>query len=50
MHWSRMLRIELAVTPEAAGDANDIMASRSETQIVGFQRHKDSRLLCLGGC
>ena len=27
MHKSRMLRIELAVTPEAAGDASDIFCT-----------------------
>ncbi len=39
MHWSRMLRIELAVTPEAAGDASDIPLTA---------KHRQSDLCCGG--
>ena len=39
MHWSRMLRIELAVTPEAAGDASDIPRTA---------KHRQSDLCCGG--
>ena len=50
MHWSKMLRTELAVTPDCAGDASDIIASRSEAQIVGSQRLKDRLLFSAGNC